>query len=95
MTGSPDVFVNNQPALRVTDTGVHMTCCGSNTWVAMKGSNSVLINNQPAHRLFDFDMHCGGPGFMIEASPDVFVGDGTEDAMSQAKKQAKGLVPRC
>lgn len=95
MKGSPDVDVNNKPALRVTDSGVHSTCCGSNTWIAMKGSSTVLINNLPAHRLFDQDKHCGGMGFMIEASSDVFVGDGTEDAMSQAKKQAKGLVPGC
>ena len=41
----------------------------------MKGSTTVLINNLQAHRLYDLDQHCGGPGFMVEASPDVFVGD--------------------
>jgi hypothetical protein len=48
-----------------------------------------------SHRLFDADIHCGGPGFMVEASDDVFVGDGTEGGMSQAKDQAKGLQPFC
>jgi uncharacterized Zn-binding protein involved in type VI secretion len=93
--GSPDVFVNNQPALRVTDNGIHAACCGPNTWVAMKGSSVVLINNLQAHRLYDMDMHCGGPGYMVEASPDVFVGDGTESAMSNAKQNAKALQPVC
>jgi hypothetical protein len=33
-----------------------------------------LINNLPAHRMGDQDIHCGGPGFLIEGSPDVIVG---------------------
>lgn len=74
VSGSSDVFVNNQPALRVTDTGVHAACCGPNTWIAMEGSGTVMINNLAAHRLGDMDMHCGGPGAMVEGSPDVFVG---------------------
>src|SRR5579871_2044170 len=68
MEGSPNVMVNNQPALRVTDTGVHAACCGPNIWIAMEGSGTVQINNLQAHRLYDADMHCGGPGFMVEAS---------------------------
>lgn len=72
--GSPNVFVNFLPALRVTDNGTHATCCGANTWIATKGSSTVFINSLPAHRLFDEDMHCGGLGYMIEASPDVIVG---------------------
>lgn len=67
-------MVNNMPALRVTDTGIHAACCGPNTWVAIEGSTTVFINNLPAHRLNDQDMHCGGLGFMIEGSPDVLVG---------------------
>ncbi|MBZ5605183.1 MAG: PAAR domain-containing protein [Acidobacteriia bacterium] len=94
-TGSEDVFVNNKKAVRVTDTGVHSTCCGPNTWIAVEGSETVLINNLQAHRLFDMDVHCGGPGWMIQASPDVFVGDGTESAMSDAKKTGKALVEIC
>ena len=31
VTASPDVFINDKPALRVGDTGVHSSCCGSNT----------------------------------------------------------------
>jgi len=66
--------INQRPALRVTDTGVHALCCGPNTWVAMDGSKTVLINNLMAHRLGDLDQHCGGPGYMIEGSQDVLVG---------------------
>ena len=73
-TGSPNVFVNGMAALRVTDTGIHFLCCGPNTWIAKAGSGTVFINFLPAHRLFDEDLHCGGPGFMVEGSPNVLVG---------------------
>lgn len=94
-TGSPDVYVNNKNALRVTDTGIHSQCCGPNTWVATQGSQTVIINGLQAHRLYDVDTHCGGLGYMVEGSPDVFVGDGTESGLSQAKKNGKALAPIC
>ena len=74
VTGSPDVMVNNRPALRLTDQGVHAPCCGPNIWTAVTGSATVMINNLPAHRMGDTDMHCGGPGTLIEGSTDVIVG---------------------
>jgi len=74
VTGSQNVLVNSRLALRVTDNGVHSHCCGPNTWVAVQGSQTVLINNLQAHRKDDADQHCGGPGNMIEGSPDVLVG---------------------
>jgi uncharacterized Zn-binding protein involved in type VI secretion len=72
--GSPNVLVNNLPALRVTDQGIHAACCGPNMWFATKGSSSVFINFLPAHRLGDMDTHCGGVGNMIEGSNDVLTG---------------------
>jgi uncharacterized Zn-binding protein involved in type VI secretion len=72
--GSPNVFINNRPALRKDDVGVHAVCCGPNMWVATKGSATVLINGKAAHRLDDEDMHCGGTGKMIEGSQDVIIG---------------------
>ena len=66
--------VNNRPALRVSDMGVHFECCGPNTWVATQGSTSVFINNLEAHRVGDRDQHCGGPGYMVDGSNDVLVG---------------------
>ena len=74
VSGSPTVFVNSKPALRVNDNGVHAACCGANTWVAIAGSGTVYINSQAAHRLDDADQHCGGVGKMIEGSPNVFSG---------------------
>ncbi len=63
------------PAVRVGDMGIHLACCGPNTWTAQKGSATVLINHKAAHRKDDADQHCGNIGQMIEGSPDVFVGD--------------------
>ena len=72
--GAPNVLVNNLPALRLGDNGIHAVCCGPNTWTAVKGSATVMINNKPAHRMGDTDQHCGGVGQLIEGSPTVIVG---------------------
>ncbi|HEY7954800.1 MAG: PAAR domain-containing protein [Polyangia bacterium] len=74
IVGSPNVLVNNLPALRLGDNGIHAVCCGPNTWTAVKGSATVMINNKPAHRMGDTDQHCGGVGQLIEGSPTVIVG---------------------
>ena len=62
------------PAIRVDDTGIHMACCGPNTWTAKAGSGTVFINSKAAHRMGDQDQHCGGSGQMIEGSTNVIVG---------------------
>ena len=72
--GSPNVYVNNRPAIRVGDNGVHSSCCGDNTWIAEVGSEVVMINGQKAHRKGDADRHCGGMGKMVEGSEDVITG---------------------
>ncbi|MBM3790533.1 MAG: hypothetical protein FJW35_09320 [Acidobacteria bacterium] len=73
--GSPDVLINFMPALRITDVGTHMACCGPNMWMAQKGSSTVLINYLPAHRMGDPTMHCAtGPGNLSQGSPDVDIG---------------------
>jgi uncharacterized Zn-binding protein involved in type VI secretion len=72
--GSPNVFVNGRPALRVGDPGIHAACCGPNTWTAAAGSGTVKINGKGAHRMGDADSHCGGSGKMIEGSGNVFSG---------------------
>lgn len=71
ITGSPDVMVNNMPAGRQNDIGIHAACCGPNMWTATQGSPNVQINGNPAHRQNDQDMHCGGMGKMIQGSPNV------------------------
>jgi uncharacterized Zn-binding protein involved in type VI secretion len=73
-SGSPNVNVNNQPALRVSDPGMHAACCDSNSWKAAQGSSTVSINNLPAHRVGDQTTHCGGIGMLILGSPNVIVG---------------------
>ncbi len=74
INGSPDVKCNGRLALRVGDPGVHMACCGPNTWTAAAGSGTVFINNQAAHRQGDQVTHCGGSGQLIEGSTNVMVG---------------------
>lgn len=72
--GSPNVNINNRPALRVTDQGIHAACCGPNMWQAKTGSATVKINGLQCHRMNDMDQHCGGMGRLIEGSPNVIVG---------------------
>ncbi len=87
--GSPNVFVNFRPALRVGDRGIHAPCCGPNMWKAQKGSATVFINKKAAHRKGDTDKHCGGSGKLIEGSPDVIVGDDGGSAGSVAASAAE------
>lgn len=75
IAGSPNVFVNGRPAIRVNDPGIHAACCGPNLWNAKTGSRSVFINGRSAHRLGDLVKHCGGMGSTIEGSSNVIVGD--------------------
>lgn len=75
ISGSPDVLINYQPALRVGDNGTHAACCGPNTWVAVAGASRVVINGHAPHRLGDATQHCGGGGKLIDGSPDVIIGD--------------------
>jgi uncharacterized Zn-binding protein involved in type VI secretion len=75
ITGSPTVFVNSLPALRVDDMGIHAACCGPNMWKAVEGSATVFINGKAAHRMGDKDKHCGGDGKLVQGSANVFVGD--------------------
>jgi uncharacterized Zn-binding protein involved in type VI secretion len=73
--GSPNVFINQKPALRIGDMGMHAACCGPNIWFAVSGSGTVFINGIPAHRKGDIDAHCGGVGKLIEGSDNVLIGD--------------------
>jgi len=72
--GSADVFVNQKPAIRQDDAGIHFACCGGNTWKATKGSGTVFINGKAAIRKGDQTQHCGGVGKTIEGSDDVVIG---------------------
>jgi len=76
IAGSPDVKCNQRPALRVGDPGIHMACCGTNTWEAKTGASTVFINGKAAYRMADASKHCGTMGKLIEGSPNVIVEDG-------------------
>ena len=74
VTGSPNVFINGKPALRVGDRGTHTLCCGPNNWRCVKGSATVYVNGKPLVHKGDMTLHCGGLGRMIDGSSDVFAG---------------------
>jgi uncharacterized Zn-binding protein involved in type VI secretion len=73
--GSSDVFINNRPAVRVGDCGIHKACCGPGTWKATKGAPSVFINGKAAFRRDDSAQFCGAVGALDEGSADVIIGD--------------------
>ena len=92
--GSPNVFINGRPALRVGDPGIHSACCGANQWKASTGSSTVFINGLPAHRMGDVTQHCGGMGKLVQGSPNVYIGDsgggkGPTQASQPCKKEIK------
>lgn len=61
--GSPNVYVNSRQAIRVGDGGVHIACCGPQTFVAATGSPNVFCNSVPLVRELDATLHCGlSPG---------------------------------
>jgi uncharacterized Zn-binding protein involved in type VI secretion len=78
VVGSGDVFVNDRPAARQDDLGIHAVCCGPNTFKVAKGSPTVYVNGKPFARMNDKTQHCGGSGPIIEGSPDVLIDDGAD-----------------
>jgi uncharacterized Zn-binding protein involved in type VI secretion len=72
--GSNNVNVNNMPAGRLQDRGMHSVCCGGMTNMMNKGSGTVFINNKPAVRMGDATLHCGGTGQTITGSGNVNIG---------------------
>ncbi|WP_437827619.1 PAAR domain-containing protein [Sorangium sp. So ce1153] len=82
--GSSDVLADSLPALRLDDDGVHLACCGPNTWKAATGAAMVYINGKPAFRIGDFSRHCGGLGQLLTGSPDILVGGPATKLISAA-----------
>jgi uncharacterized Zn-binding protein involved in type VI secretion len=83
--GSPDVFINGAPALRVGDKGELAQggiCCGKNTWRAATGSSTVTLNGMPITRVGDEIENGGKIGRLITGSSDVDVGSGGFGARS-------------
>jgi len=75
ISGSPNVFINNVPATRIGDPGVHSACCGPNTFNIASGSPNVFVNGIPKARLGDVTAHCGGSGNIVTGSHNVFTND--------------------
>ena len=64
--GSPDVFCDDLPVVRVGDGGVHVACAGPNTFTAAVGAPDVLVNDQPAAFGGSATLHCGlSPGTTV------------------------------
>lgn len=81
--GSPDVFVNNRPLMRVGDAYVPHGCpaCPQppHPRALAAGSATVFINGKPAGRIGDA-INCGGNA--QTGSSDVFIGDDEAKAAS-------------
>lgn len=74
-TGSPDVFVNDIPLHRVTDTGP-TNCPHGGTFASISGSSTVFCNGLRVTRIGDTTVcqSCGQSGSHTGGSPNVFVG---------------------
>jgi len=74
--GSPNVFINGLPAMRVGDEYEPHGCAvcpeGSHARKLAQGSRTVFINGIPAGRVGDA-IDCGGVA--QTGSPNVFIGD--------------------
>jgi uncharacterized Zn-binding protein involved in type VI secretion len=73
--GSPDVFINGQPAHRLGDTGP-TNCPHGGTFESVQGSATVFVNGLPLTRIGDTTVcgACGKNGSHASGSPNVFVG---------------------
>jgi len=81
-TGSPDVFFNGMPAVRVGD----KTACGD---TITEGCSSVLINGKPAAFLGCSTAH---GGIIINGSSNIFIGDEHGTTKVEAGKHDQHLI---
>lgn len=87
--GSPNVFINGQPAARVGDAvSLHgCTCgngCGTHSRVIAEGASSVFINGKPAVAV-GHSINCGG--VVISGSSNVFIDSEENSASDDASEQ--------
>lgn len=68
--GSPTVRIDGRPAGRVGDSGTHVACCASNTFVVRTGDDRVLIDGRPAAWYRSVVAHCGGDGTFVGLGGD-------------------------
>ncbi len=92
--GSPDVLIDNLPAVRVGDWGVSAADCGPNTWQALEGDPEVTVHGVPLVRIGDATNHAMTPGKMIMGAPGSELADLAQYALDHAndpKKRRKGF----
>lgn len=68
--GSPDVFINNIPSVRLGDAWQVHCCKSCHSGASSSGSPNVFVNGKPKCRIGDA-ISCGST--MVNGSPDVFV----------------------
>lgn len=73
--GSPDVFINNRPALRKGDKWAIHSSGSSHDGQLMTGSSSVFVNNKPLGRIDDQIGPFPCLSKVASGSPNVFVGE--------------------
>lgn len=71
IAGSPLVMIKRLPAARKGDPGVHVRCCGPNTFTVDEGDPEVIIDGKPAARIGDRTKHCGGTGTIVTTAPQA------------------------
>jgi uncharacterized Zn-binding protein involved in type VI secretion len=72
VSGSPDCFINNLPAIRLNDKwDGHVSKGHAHDAFQIKGSNTVFVNNRPLARIGD-NISCGD--IVAQGSPNVFAG---------------------
>ncbi|WP_130099341.1 DUF3289 family protein [Siccibacter turicensis] len=87
--GSPNVFINGQPAARVGDAVAPHGCtcgngCGTHSRVIAEGASSVFINGKPAVAV-GHSINCGG--VVISGSSNVFIDSEENSASDDASEQ--------
>ena len=87
--GSPNVFINGQPAARVGDAVAPHGCtcgngCGAHSRVIAEGASSVFINGKPAVAV-GHSINCGG--VVITGSSNVFIDSEENSASDDASEQ--------
>lgn len=66
-----DVTINGLPAAVVGDNGIHLACCGANTFELNEGDPGVLINGKQAVLFLAQTKHCGGSGIIRKSIPSL------------------------
>lgn len=75
VAGSPNVYINGQPAHRTGDAG-DCRCPHGGSFKTTGGSGTVFVNGKPATRIGDATVcqNCGQSGSHATGSGNVFVG---------------------